>query len=72
MLIGSFVIFDWWSSYKAASVNLNDDGQNSWHDVDPGDSGIIIEMLDDEHVSVLFSGTDKLLKIHTSMLLIVD
>jgi hypothetical protein len=68
LTVGSFVKFVWWSEYKAPSITLNELGRVSWHEVHPGDTGIVICSNDDEYVVVLFSGVDTLLKIHRSML----
>lgn len=68
MNVGSLVKFVWWSEYKAPSIGLNDKGHVSWHEIHPGDTGIIICMKDEDTMIVLFSGVDTLLRVHKSML----
>jgi len=67
MKIGSLVKFNWWSDYKAASVSLDEDGHVSWHEIHPGDTGIVL-CVNEDVVVVLFSNVDTLLKVHESML----
>ena len=69
--VGSFVKFTWWSSYKAPSVS-NDDGKTSWHEINPGDIGVVLCIKDEEHIVVLFSHVDSLLTVHKSMVSLVD
>jgi hypothetical protein len=70
--VGSFVKFNWWSNYRAPSMSLNDDGRSTWHELQPGTTGVVLCTYDDdEHVVVLFSTVDTLLKVHKSMLELV-
>jgi len=71
MLIGSLVKFTWWSSYKAPSVALDENGHATWHELFPGDTGIILEFLNEETVVVLFSKIDTLIRIPRSMVVSV-
>lgn len=66
--VGTFVKFSWWSVYKAPSASKNDDGKTTWHDIKPGDTGIVLSLISSDYVVVLFSNVDTLLKIHLSML----
>lgn len=67
--VGSLVKFTWWSSYKAPSVLEDNFGRPSWHEIFPGDTGVVICAGDgSKSVAVLFSRIDTLLKIHESML----
>jgi hypothetical protein len=69
--VGSLVKFVWWSNYKAPSLSADDRGHVSWHELTPGDSGIVMSFLGEESVVVLFSKVSTLLKIHRSMLELV-
>jgi len=69
-IVGSLVKFAWWSSYKAPSVSI-EDGKTTWHEVHPGDTGVVLSVLSDGNYIVLFSHVDALLKIHQTMLEIV-
>lgn len=62
--------FSWWSSYKAPSVS-DEDGRTTWHEVHPGDTGVVLCVLNDDCYLVLFSHDDALLKVHSSMLELV-
>lgn len=68
MNVGSLVKFTWWSSYKAPSVAVDENGHTTWHELSPGDTGIILEFMNEETVVVLFSKIDTLIKIHRSMI----
>ena len=68
MNVGSLVKFTWWSSYKAPSVSVDETGHVTWHELTPGDTGIILELLNEETVVVLFSKIDTLIRIHRSMI----
>lgn len=70
MKVGSMVKFNWWSNYKAASIAVDQNGHVSWHEVHPGDTGIIF-CINEDAVVVLFSSVDTLLKVHKSMLEVV-
>jgi hypothetical protein len=61
------VKFVWWSSYKAPSALPNTGGRTTWHEIQPGDTGVVLGLHDDNAV-VLFSTVDTLLKIHRTML----
>lgn len=66
--IGSLVKFKWWSSYRAPSVMTDDDGHVTWHEIQPGEKGIILYIADDDTMIVLFSSVDSILKVHRLML----
>lgn len=66
--VGSLVKFTWWSSYKAPSVLEDSFGRPSWHEIFPGDTGVVICTGEGESVAVLFSRIDTLLKINQTML----
>jgi hypothetical protein len=68
MKIGLLVKFVWWSNYKAPSISTDDKGHVTWHEIHPGDTGIIFCTLTEDNVIVLFSGVDTLVKVHASML----
>lgn len=68
--VGSLVKFSWWSSYKAPSVS-SEDGRTTWHEIHPGDTGVVLCVLPDGGYLVLFSHDDALLKVHSSMLELV-
>jgi hypothetical protein len=69
--VGALVKFSWWSSYKAPSLYHDDAGHATWHELKPGDTGVVMSYLNEVEVIVLFSNVDTLLKIHTSMLVVV-
>lgn len=74
---GQLVKFSWWSSYKAPSAIKDSVGHSEWYEIFPEDSGIVIQsqqnnQLDLDFIVVLFSRINKILKIHSSMLSIVD
>lgn len=71
--IGSFVRFVWLTSYKAPSLSVDDNGHVTWHELHPGDTGIVLEMCkkEKEYAIVLFSNVDALLRVHMSMLQLV-
>lgn len=71
MPIGSLVKFIWWSSYKAPSVSLDAKGHVTWHELKPGDKGIVVGSIDEQNSIILFSSVDSLLKLNNSMLEIV-
>jgi hypothetical protein len=66
--VGSLVKFVWWSSYRAPSLTTDDHGHVTWHELNPGDTGIVISYLNEDNVVVLFSKVSRLLRIHRSML----
>jgi hypothetical protein len=67
--IGSMVMFDWWTVYRAPSTTLDHRGHSQWYDLTSGDSGIVISHCDDgEHLIVLFSRHNMLLRVHHEML----
>lgn len=66
--VGSLVKLSWWSVYRAPSANKNNEGKTTWHDVKPGDTGIVLSVFNGLHAIVLFSSVDALLKIHLSMI----
>lgn len=66
--VGSLVRFTWWSNYKAPSVSTNRDGRVSWHELKPGDTGVVLSFHGEESAIVLFSTVDTLLKVSLSML----
>lgn len=59
--------FVWWSSYKAPSAQPDEMGHLTWHELHPGDTGIVIKTEEDQTI-VLFSHIDTLIKVHESML----
>ena len=74
---GQLVKFSWWSSYKEPSTIKNNDGHSVCYEIFPEDSGIVIQdqqnsQLDSDFIVVLFSRMNKILKIHSSMLSLVD
>lgn len=69
--VGSLVRFTWWSSYKAPSVSTDNEGRVSWHELNPGDTGVVLSFHNEETAIVLFSTVDTLLKVHQSMLVLV-
>jgi hypothetical protein len=73
--IGSMVRFSWWSSYKAPSDVLNASGHSIWYEIFPGDIGIVItddRTATEDQLVVLFARTNLLLKIHASMLIVIE
>jgi hypothetical protein len=71
-LVGSLVKFVWWSNYRAPSVFKDAAGRTTWHEVHPGDTGVILGVMDDDETYiVLFSNVDAVLKIHKTMLSLV-
>ena len=69
--VGSLVKFVWWSSYRSPSLSENDHGHVTWHELSPGDTGIVMSYLNESNVIVLFSKVRTLLRIHRSMLELV-
>lgn len=65
--VGTLVKFKWWSDYRAPSATPGEDGHTTWHEIKPGDTGVVL-CLKEEHVIVLFSNVDTLLKVHLSMI----
>lgn len=66
--IGSCVEFAWWSVYRARSFFKDSNGNTKWFSVDPGNRGIILNKLDDDKYSVLFSNLSEPVIVHQSML----
>lgn len=69
--VGSLVRFSWWSSYKAPSASTNAEGRVTWHELHPGDTGVVLSLHDEMTAVVLFSKVDALLKVNLSMLVLV-
>ena len=69
--VGSFVKFKWWSDYRAASATLNEDGCITWHEIRPGDTGVVMCKHDEDNFVVLFSGVNTLLRVNGSMLTLI-
>lgn len=69
--VGSFVKFSWWSDYRAASATPNEEGHTTWHEVHPGDKGVVMCKHDDDNFIVLFSGVDTLLRVNGAMLSLI-
>lgn len=67
-VVGTLVKFVWWSNYRAPSVVEDHTGHVTWHEVKPGDAGIVLCEAETDFVVVLFSNIDSILKIHHSML----
>ena len=65
--VGEFVKFVWWSNYRAPSAEADDSGHVTWHEIHPGDTGVVLCNHED-NVVVLFSNVDRLLRIHYTML----
>ena len=42
--VGTLVRFNWWSSYRAASATADDTGHVTWHEIHPGDKGVVLCM----------------------------
>lgn len=66
--VGSLVKFSWWSTYKAPSLSTNELGHVSWHEINPGDRGVIVGYMSEESVIVLFSSIDSLLRVNRLMI----
>ena len=64
--VGTLVKFVWWTDYKAPSAGTDDKGHSSWHEIHPGDKGVVLCVKDD-YVVVLFSGVDTLLRLPHAM-----
>ena len=67
--VDALVRFTWWSSYKAQSASTNDEGKVSWHELKPGDAGVVLSFYNEETAIVLFATVDTLLKVNQSMLI---
>lgn len=65
--VGALVRFKWWSEYRAPSATVGADGHTTWHEIRPGDTGVVLCVFEETFV-VLFSSVDTLLKVHRSML----
>ena len=68
MVVGTLVRFSWWSSYKAPSITPDINDHISWHELSPGDRGIVVSHMGEDFVIVLFAKIDTFLKVHVSML----
>ena len=67
--VGSFVEFNWWSCYRAPSVYPDSNFNTTWHEVKPGDTGVVIGHIDEVKHSVLFISVPGIpLTVHVSML----
>lgn len=66
--IGTLVVFTWWSSYRAPSAVVNELGHATWHEIKPGDKGVVVGHENDENLIVLFSSVDSLLRVNRVML----
>jgi len=66
--IGTLVVFTWWSSYRAPSAVVNELGHVTWHEIKPGDKGVVVGHENDENLIVLFSSVDSLLRVNRVML----
>ena len=63
--------FCWWSEYRAPSLGTNDIGHTTWHELKPGDKGVVVGHIDEDTVIVLFSSVDSLLRVNRMMLMLV-
>lgn len=68
LTVGSLVRFTWWSNYKAPSVSTDSAGRVSWHELKPGDTGVVLSFHNEETAIVLFSTVDTLLRVNQAML----
>jgi len=69
--VGSLVKFSWWSEYRAPSLSTNDLGYSTWHELRPGDRGVVVGHINEDTIIVLFSSVDSLLKVNKTMLALV-
>lgn len=52
-------------------MSTDNEGRVSWHELNPGDTGVVLSFHNEETAIVLFSTVDTLLKVHQSMLVLV-
>jgi hypothetical protein len=52
-------------------VSLDDKGHATWHELFPGDKGIVVGHVNDQTSIILFSSVDALLKLNNVMLEVV-
>lgn len=71
---GDFVKFNFWSSYLAPTSGPDENGHINWHELFPGDQGLVIYVSEnlgtsgDDTVTVMFSRVGKVLKVHVDQL----
>jgi len=69
--IGSFVAFDWWSSYSAMSTSIDPvTGKNVWVELQPGDTGLVIGVNNDDILTYM-SNVGHTINLHASMLALI-
>lgn len=68
MVVGTLVRFHWWTDYKAPSITPDVNGHITWHELHPGDTGIIVSEIGHDQVVVLFAKIDIFLQVNISML----
>ena len=69
--IGSFVAFDWWSSYSAMSTSVDPaTGKNVWVELQPGDTGLVISVNNDDILTYM-SSVGHTINLHASMLALI-
>lgn len=72
MKAGDMVEFVWWSTYLAPGLLLDDAGRTVWHELHPGDRGIVVRVAEEDYIVTLFTSLDALIKVHGSMLQVIN
>ena len=72
MKAGDMVEFVWWSMYLAPGLISDDMGRTVWHELSPGDRGIVVRAAEEDYIVALFTTMDALVKVHFSMLQIIE
>lgn len=73
---GDLVVFKFWSTYLAQLATSQNQNNNTWHELWPGDRGLVIHvgsdvsssMSKDDTVSVIFSRVGRMLRVHINQL----
>lgn len=72
---GDLVVFKFWSTYLA-QLATNNQNNNTWYELWPGDRGLVIQvgsnvsssLSKDDTVSVIFSRVGRMLRVHINQL----
>jgi hypothetical protein len=68
---GDLVFFRWWSSYKAPSEAIDEDGSQIWCELFDGDRGVVIRIDDDGHPVCLFNRYGTLITVYPDMVEVI-
>ena len=73
---GDLVQFDFWSKYLALSTYPDEAGVYTWHEICPGDYGLVVVVsshvsaskTSDDTIVIMFSSINKLVSIHINQI----